>query len=145
MKSRKDLFKILQSYQPYLSQEICNHVYSYICRGQCSPTKDGWCSRCGIGCKYHYYDKYQNSTIVIQQWLNKYYYSKHRCCELMYTHKIYGQLYRHYCKKRIPRKLYQQYKSYKCHNHLQKHIDIFGVYRKPNNENYHYEFMMSNV
>ena len=143
MKSRKDLFKILQSYEPYLSGAICNYIYSYICPGKCFLTKDGWCSRCGIGYKYHYYNKYQNSIKTIQQWLNKYYFTMYICCERVRIHRFYDYTHYRYCKKRIPRKVYNQYKSFKCQKHAEKYIDIFGVYRKPYNEDYHYRLMMA--
>jgi hypothetical protein len=150
MNSKKELFETIQPYFPF---GICNQIYSYICSDKCTSNfaygsdfvcTEEKCMLCRSGqSKYSYFSGYIRSIKTIQRWLKKYYYSGYRCCELMHTYQVYHNIYHCYCRKQIPKKLYQKYKSLKCHLHFKKYIDIFGIYRKPFNEDFHYRIMMA--
>jgi hypothetical protein len=123
---RKDVYMLLQAFKPYLSTDICKYIYSFICPGKCAikhyyrkfdKKNIYYCKKCGIGCKYHYYDKYKKSISIIQRWLNNLYFSDHTCNHVIRTHQSYSKLFYIYCKKKILKKDFYLGKSLRCNLH----------------------------
>ena len=119
MKSYDQVIDIIHEFKPYLSNDICKVIISFLCPNCQGPP----CLKCGIGNKYLYYDHYKKSISIIHKWISEKCYMKRGCSFIMEV-----QIYRAWtcirCNKRVLKTVYAKYGTHVCcrHKYLYKKI-----------------------
>lgn len=118
MKSYNQVIDIIHEYEPYLTNDICKVIISFLCPNCPGPP----CSKCGIGNKYLYYNHYKNSILIIHKWISEKCFIKKRCSYCTMILNVYDFPVRFWCRKRVLKTVYAKYGTHVCCKH--KHLYI---------------------
>lgn len=120
MKSYDQVIDIIHEFKPYLSNDICKVIISFLCPNCQGPP----CLKCGIGNKYLYYDHYKKSISIIHKWISEKCYMKGNCIHITMGLKAYNIYTYGYCCRRVLKTVYAKYGTHVCcrHKYLYKKI-----------------------
>lgn len=114
MKSYDEVINIIHEFNPYLANDICKVIISFLCPDCPGPP----CSKCGIGNKYLYYDHYKNSISKIHKWISKKCFAKETCLHVTSGIQIYDIYTYGFCYGRVLKTVYAKYGTHLCCKHL---------------------------
>ena len=113
MKSYDEVIDIIHEYEPYLTNDICKVIISFLC-----PNCPGSpCSKCGIGNKYLYYNHYKKSISIIHKWILEKCFMKTGCSYITRRFQIYGEYTYSFCHGRVLKTVYAKYGTHLCCKH----------------------------